>query len=191
MNGVMDSVKAEFFSAFCKVGFACGCAVFSFYAHFKVLFGAVGNNFAEQFSKFSSMFCFFKSSFFPVQADFRITFTESNAAHSKVHAYFAAFAVEVSAQVFFNIFGNVFSYANKMFSSPGHFAFHFYKFGSRSFALRAVFRSSFTFINIATNLANPFFHYSFLHKVQILKLSWRFVLTAYCNDFNTVPASCQ
>ena len=56
MNGVMDSVEAEFFSAFCKVGFACGCAVFSFYAHFKVLFGAVGNNFAEQFSKFSGQF---------------------------------------------------------------------------------------------------------------------------------------
>ena len=63
MNGVMDSIQVQSFSAFSQVGFACGCTVFSFYTHFQVLFGGVGYNFAQQFCEFSSMFSFFESSF--------------------------------------------------------------------------------------------------------------------------------
>ena len=163
MNGVMDSIQVQSLSAFSQVGFACGCTVFSFYTHFQVLFGGVGYNFAQQFCEFSSMFSFFESSFFPVQADFRIAFAESYAAHCQVHTNFGAFAVEVSAQVSFDIFRNVGSDAYNVLGSPAHFSSHFLEFGSGSAALRAFCRSSFAFIYITTYLTYKFFHISSLH----------------------------
>ena len=162
MNGIMDRVQVQRFGAFCQVGLAGGCTVFGFYAHFQILFGAVGNNFAQQFRKLSGMFCFFVRSFFPVQADFRIAFPECDAGHGQVHAYFGAFAVEVGAQVGFNIFGNISGYAYNMFSSPGHIAGLLYKFGSRSAALGAFCRGFGSFIHIAANRTNEFFHDDYL-----------------------------
>ena len=66
MNGVMNCVEVSGFRTFRQIEFTSGCAVFSFYAHFEVFLGAVGNDFAQQFCKFRSMFSFFVSSFFPI-----------------------------------------------------------------------------------------------------------------------------
>ena len=45
MDGVMDRIKIESFSAFCKVGLAHGCAVLGFHTHLKVLLGGIGDDF--------------------------------------------------------------------------------------------------------------------------------------------------
>ena len=66
----------------------CCSPVLSFYTHLKVLLCAVCYNFAKKFCEFSSVFCFFVSSFFPVKSDFRIAFSVSYSCHCKIHSYF-------------------------------------------------------------------------------------------------------
>ena len=63
MNGVMNSVEVQRFCTLSEVGLTSGSAVFSFYAHFEVLLGAVGDNVAEEFSEFRSVFSFFQAAF--------------------------------------------------------------------------------------------------------------------------------
>ena len=87
LNCVMDCIEVCSFCTFCKVEFTCCCAVFCFYSHFKVLLCAVCYNFAKKFCEFSSVFCFFVSSFFPVKSDFRIAFSVSYSCHCKIHSY--------------------------------------------------------------------------------------------------------
>ena len=60
------------------------------------------------------MLSLFISCFLPVCADLRISFPVSNACHCKVHTYFCALAVEVSAKAFLDIFRNVLCNAYEM-----------------------------------------------------------------------------
>jgi hypothetical protein len=54
-----------------------------------------------------------------------------------------------------------------MFSSPGHVAGLLYKFGSGGFALRALSRGFGSFIHIAANRTNEFFHDDYLRMLYI------------------------
>ena len=119
MNGVMNGVEVRLLRALREIGLAFGSAVFSFNAHFEVLLGGVGQNFAKQFGKAGSVIGFFHSGLFIVQADFRITFTESNAGHREIHTDFGAFAVEVGTEVVLDVFGNILGNAKNVLGSPG------------------------------------------------------------------------
>lgn len=59
MNGVVNCIKVKSLCALCQIGLACGCAVFGFNTHLKVLFGAGSHNFAEKFCKLCSMLSLF------------------------------------------------------------------------------------------------------------------------------------
>ena len=72
MNRVMDSVEVELFSEGGDFFLACASALFSSSTHFEVGLGVVGNDFAEEFSEFSSVFSFFESDAFVSFCDFRI-----------------------------------------------------------------------------------------------------------------------
>ena len=109
-----------------KFGFACGCAVFRRDAKFQILFGAVGDDFAQKFRKFCGVFRFFPSGFFVIQTDFGITFAVSDARHRKIHTYFAAFAVKVVDKTFFDFGIDVFCNAYDVFCRPGHFRVGFF-----------------------------------------------------------------
>ena len=165
MYGVMDCVEVERFCTFCKISLAGSCAILSFNTHLKVLLGGVGYDFAQQLSKFCSMFCFFVSSFLPVQADFRIAFAMCNACHCQVHTDLAALAIEVSAQIVDDILRNTLCYADNMLRSPGHFFGLLNKLGSGSAADGTFLRSGFAFMNITTDAANKFFHIRYILSV--------------------------
>ena len=49
MHGVMDGVEVQLLGELGKLGLAGGGAVFGFNAHFEVLLGGVGHDFAEEF----------------------------------------------------------------------------------------------------------------------------------------------
>lgn len=59
MNGVVNCIKVKSLCTLCQIGLACGCAVFGFDTHLKVLFGAGSHNFAEKFCKLCSMLSLF------------------------------------------------------------------------------------------------------------------------------------
>ena len=152
MNGIMDSIIAELFSQRCDFFFASAGTLFSEGTHFEVFFCISCYNFAEEFSKFSSVFSFFKSDAFVSFGNFRITLAVSNTAHSEVHADFRTFTGEVEAETFYNFFIEAFGNAYLMFVSIGFRAFrNESEFFFRSTALRTFFRSIVTFKNITAN----------------------------------------
>jgi len=51
MHGVVDGVEVQLLGELGQLGLACGCAVFGFDAHFEVLLGGVGHDFAQQLSE--------------------------------------------------------------------------------------------------------------------------------------------
>ena len=163
MNGVMDSVEVELFSKGCDFFLACASALFSSSTHFEVGLGVVRNDFAEEFSEFSSVFSFFESDAFVGFSDFRIALAVSDTAHSEVHADFGAFACEVEVEAFEDAFVDAFSDAYAMFVSVFFdTSDEFREFFFRSAALRTLFRSFRTFINKTSDTAYKFFHPSFL-----------------------------
>ena len=154
----MDRIEVE---GFCSLGEVClaGCgAVLGFHSHFQILLCAVRDHFAQKLCKFCSMLSFFISSLLPIQADFRIAFTERYAAHRKIHTDFGAFAREVVAEVVLDVFRNIGSHADNMLCSPGHLVRLFCKFGSGCFTDRTCFRSRITFIDISADVTYPFCH---------------------------------
>ena len=159
----MDCIQVSCFCTFSQIEFSFGCTVLSIYTHFQVFLCAVGYNFTKQFSEFCCMFSFFVSSFFPVQTDFRISFSVSYTSHSQIHTDFRAFTFEVCSQISQNIFRNTFCYTYNMFSSPCFFSALLFELGSRCFTYRTDFRCSFSFINISTYSTNKF-----LHSVSLL-----------------------
>ena len=114
----MDGVQTQSLGALGQVGLAFGCAVFCVYAHFQVLLGGVGDDFAQQFSKLCCVLCFFPSGLFPIQTDLRIAFAMGHASHSQIHTHFGAFAFKVGAQVSLDVFGDIGSDADDVFRSP-------------------------------------------------------------------------
>ena len=158
MYCVMDRIKVSSFGTFSQVEFTSSSTVLSFYTHLKVFLCAVSNDFTEKFCEFSSMLSFFVSSFLPVETDFRIAFSVGNSCHCQIHTNFRALTLEVSSQVFKNVFAHTLSNTNNVFSSPCHLALLLCEFGSRSLTLRTDFRSSVTFVNISTYITYPFCH---------------------------------
>ena len=51
MHSVMDGVEVQLLCQLGELGLAGGCAVFGFDAHFEVLLGGVGDDFAEELCK--------------------------------------------------------------------------------------------------------------------------------------------
>jgi len=181
VNGVVDSVKAEFLSLLSEFELAFGSAVFSCYAHFEVGLGGVGNNFAEEFSKLCSVFCFFVSCLFPVETDFRIAFAVCNASHCKVHTYFGAFAFKVSLKACDDVSVYALSYAYNVFSCPSQLGFvHFYELFSGNLALRTFFRSAVAFVDVTAYCALKFLHF------QILQITDNFFIFIFYNLFDSV-----
>ena len=72
MHGVVDGVEVELLGELGELGLAGGGAVFGFNAHFEVLLGGVGHDFAEEFCKLGGVLSLFVGSLLPVQADFRV-----------------------------------------------------------------------------------------------------------------------
>ena len=158
MNGVMDSIITELFSQRCDFFLASAGTLFSEGTHFEVFFGISRYDFAEEFSKFSSVFGFFKSDAFVSFSNFRITLAVSDTAHSKVHADFRTFTSEVEAETFNDFFIEAFGNAYLMFISISFRAFRNEReFFFRSATLRTLFRSIVTFKNITANAAYKFF----------------------------------
>ena len=157
MNGVMDRVEVLRLGHLRKLELARGRTVLGFHAHFKVLLGGVGHDFAEQLRELRSMLCLFVSGLFPIEADLRITFAVRNARHRKIHADFGALAGEVGAEAFDDRRVNALGYADNMLGSPIQlFLLNGDELGSRSLALRAGSGRFRTFMYITTNRAAEF-----------------------------------
>ena len=95
MNGVMDCIQVSSFRTFCKVKFAFGCAVLSFYTHLQVLLGGIGYNLTQKLCKLSSVLSLFVSCLLPVQTDLRIALSVSDTCHRQVHTNLFALALIV------------------------------------------------------------------------------------------------
>ena len=90
MNRIMDGIVAQLFSQGSDFFLASASALFCSSSHFQVLLGAVGNDFAQQFSELGSVFCFFKSDAFISFCNFRIAFTIGYTGHTQLHTKFGA-----------------------------------------------------------------------------------------------------
>ena len=98
MHGDMDGVQIQLLGHQRQIKLALGSAVLGVHAHFEVLLGGVGYDFAQQLGKIGGMFGFFVCSHLPVQADFGIAFAMGNAGHGQIHANLGALAHEVLTQ---------------------------------------------------------------------------------------------
>ena len=158
MNGVMDRIQIQLFCLLGKSGLAGGGAVLSVDTHLQVLLGGIGEDFAQKLSKLGGVLGFFQSCSVIVITDFGITFTESLSGHGQIHAYFAALTGEVLAETLNDLFGSTLCNTDNMLSGPGQILCLLGEFLAGAFADGAKLRSFFSFFNIATNRAYPFFH---------------------------------
>ena len=89
---------------------------------------------------------------------FRIALAVGLACHGKVHAHFAAFAVEVCVEVFDHFLVAAFCHADFVFGHELEFSLgvEFFEFRLRSTAHGALFGSFRTFVHVAADNADKF-----------------------------------
>ena len=159
MYSVVDRVQIQLLCLCCQSLLAGTCTVFRSDTHFQILLGGIGNHFTQQFCKLCSVFCFFISSLFPVQTDFRIALTESDASHCQIHADFGAFAVEVFPQTLHDFFVYALCHADNVLISPCQIFFLLlHELVCRCTAERTCCRSRFAFVYITANRTYKLFH---------------------------------
>ena len=155
----MDGIVAQLFGQSSDFFLASAGALFCSCPHFQVLLGAVGDHFTQQFRKLGSVFGFFESDPLIGFCHFRIPFPVCYTAHGQVHPHFGAFPGEVLMQAFQD--PGIYTFGNPDHMFIGVFLdafFQFIEFIFRSTALRAFFRSFFSFIHITAHSANELFH---------------------------------
>ena len=102
VNGVVNSVIAQFLRAFCEGELTRGRAVLGFNADGEVLLCVGVDAFAQKLGEFRGVFGFFKGNALVCFGDFGIAFPVSLTAHCQIHSDFGAFAREVRAQALDN-----------------------------------------------------------------------------------------
>ena len=132
VNGIVNGVEVELLSPLgdCKLAFACAC--FGSLAQFEVLLGGRRNYLAEKFCKLCCMFCFFICITLESFGYFGITFALCNPGHCKIHAYFGAFAGEVSVKSVHNLLVVANAVADNVLASK--LGFIGFLYGNKSFS---------------------------------------------------------
>ena len=116
------------------------------------------------------MFSLFKSSLFPIQTGFRISFSVGDSGHCQIHADFAAFTVEIGYQLIEDIFlvgfrnirivfDGCIVYTEFVFGSEFHLTFDFLKVFCPCVTYRALCRWDISLVNVATDFTNEFCHF--------------------------------
>ena len=157
MDGVVDRVKVQRLCALGKVGLARGRAVLGFDAHFKVLFGGIGHDFAKELRELCRVLGFLIRRLLPIEADLRVALAECDARHRKVHADLGALALEIVAKVRQDVLGHALRDADDMLRRPRHFAGLLLELRSGRLALRAALRRGRSFVYVTANHADPLF----------------------------------
>ena len=117
------------------------------------------------------MFGFLEGVAFVGFGDFGVAFAFGDAAHGEVHAYFAAFAVEVCLEVFDDVGIDALGYADDVFGGEDGVGGWSVEFGGWGFALGAVRRRLIASVDVTANGTDPFFHDVLLHYgVEIFSL---------------------
>ena len=96
----MDRVVAKLLRALCKHEFALARARFRRRAHFEVLLGGIGHDFAQKFRKLGSVLRLLIRVTLVSLGDLGIALALRDARHCKVHADLGALAREVGAKPF-------------------------------------------------------------------------------------------
>lgn len=164
VDGVVNGVEVFGFGVSGDAHFIFVGTGFSGHALFEVGLG-VPDAVAEEFSKFGGVFGFFKGVALEGFSDFGVTFAVGLTRHCEVHAHFGAFTVEVRGEVFDHLLVAAFGNADFMFGNEFEFGVvvgHFFELACGSAAEGALFGGVFTFVDVATNCADPFlFHTEF------------------------------
>ena len=165
MHGVVDGVQVQLLGQLGQFELAGGRAVLGVNAHFEVLLGGVGHDFAQQLCELRCVLGLFVSGLLPVQADLRITLAVRDTSHRQIHADLGALALEVLAETLNDLFRRALRNADDVLGSPGTLAAHLVKLAARHLAQRALFRGALTFMHITADRANKLLHIFFLPNV--------------------------